>query len=59
MEGASVLLLQQEIPEKVNVAAALVAKAKGLTVLQDAGGEDGTVSNEGSNGSRTGPARPS
>ena len=40
MEGASVLLLQQEIPEKVNMAAALVAKAKGLTVLQDAGGED-------------------
>ncbi|EGB01707.1 hypothetical protein AURANDRAFT_69574, partial [Aureococcus anophagefferens] len=39
--GASVLLLQQEIPEAVNAAAAAAARrAGGVIVLQDAGGED-------------------
>ena len=39
--GASVLLLQREIPEAVNAAAAAAARrAGGVIVLQDAGGED-------------------
>lgn len=38
------LLLQQEIPEKINLAAAEVAKAQGVTVIQDVGGEDRPIS---------------
>ncbi|CAK8996043.1 unnamed protein product [Durusdinium trenchii] len=40
LEGSSVLLLQQEIPAEINLAAAQVAKAKGVIVMHDVGGEE-------------------
>ncbi|CAJ1353218.1 unnamed protein product [Effrenium voratum] len=46
LQGAAVLLLQREIPEAVNVAAAKAAKVLGITVMQDVGGEDGPLSEE-------------
>lgn len=50
LEAASVLLLQREVPEKVNAAAAQAAKgvagAGPATVVLDAGGADGPLSPE-------------
>jgi len=40
VRGASVLLLQKEIPEHVNEAMAEVAAKAGVPVIQDVGGED-------------------
>eukprot|EP00743_Colponemidia_sp_Colp-15_P002969 GILK01003211.1.p1 GENE.GILK01003211.1~~GILK01003211.1.p1 ORF type:complete len:323 (-),score=71.88 GILK01003211.1:309-1244(-) len=44
IKGAGVLLLQREIPEFVNIAAAKVARDAGVTVVLDAGGNDDTIS---------------
>eukprot|EP00434_Breviolum_minutum_P020863 symbB.v1.2.018403.t2/scaffold1435.1/size118962/8 len=46
LKGASVLLLQQEIPEKINLAAAKAGKAQGVLVIQDVGGEDRPISSD-------------
>ncbi|KAG8462281.1 hypothetical protein KFE25_012101 [Diacronema lutheri] len=43
---ASCLLLQREIPERVNIAAATLARASGVPVVLDVGGEDSAVSKE-------------
>lgn len=43
---ASCLLLQREIPERVNVAAAAAARAAGVAVVLDVGGADGEVAPE-------------
>jgi len=40
IEGASAVLLQQEIPKYVNEAVASVAHAAGVPVIQDVGGEE-------------------
>lgn len=40
IQQAGALLLQREIPEAVNIAAAQVAKAAGVLVILDAGGSD-------------------
>ena len=37
--GVGVVLLQREVPEEVNVAIAKAANARGVPVMQDAGGE--------------------
>jgi ribokinase len=41
--GARVLLLQREVPDAVNLAAARVARAAGVTVMLDMGGKAGDV----------------
>lgn len=43
---ASCLLLQREVPERVNVAAAAAARAAGVPVVLDMGGADGGASAE-------------
>ena len=42
--GAAALMLQREVPEHVNEAAAAAAAAAGVPVLQDVGGEDRPMS---------------
>ena len=46
VEGAAVLLLQREVPERVNVAAAAAAVAAGVPIVLDAGGVDTPVPSE-------------
>lgn len=46
LAGAGVLLLQREVPEHVNEAFAAAARALGVPVLQDVGGEDRPISDE-------------
>ncbi|KAK3285020.1 hypothetical protein CYMTET_7363, partial [Cymbomonas tetramitiformis] len=41
--GAGALLLQREVPEEVNLAAARVARDAGVLVVLDAGGEEGPL----------------
>ena len=43
--GAAAIMLQREVPESVNEAAAAAAAAAGVPVLQDVGGEDRPMSN--------------
>jgi ribokinase len=43
MKRAAVVMLQREIPERVNLAAAAAARAAGAIVLLDAGGADAPV----------------
>jgi ribokinase len=44
VQGASALMLQREVPEHVNTAFAQAARAAGLPVLLDAGGEERPLS---------------
>ncbi|CAE7206800.1 RBSK [Symbiodinium pilosum] len=46
IQGASAVLLQQEIPKYVNEAVAKVAHAAGVPVIQDVGGEEREFSDE-------------
>ena len=43
VEGAAVLMLQREVPERVNAAAAAAAAAAGVPIVLDAGGVDTPV----------------
>ena len=40
VQGAAAVMLQREVPERVNVAVAGLAAAAGVPVIQDVGGED-------------------
>ena len=46
IKKADVLLLQKEIPQRVNIAAAKVAKEHGVKVIMDVGGNDELMSKE-------------
>ncbi|KAK3249876.1 hypothetical protein CYMTET_40717 [Cymbomonas tetramitiformis] len=46
LKSAAVLLLQREIPERVNLLAAAAAHAANVPVFQDIGGEDRSISDE-------------
>jgi ribokinase len=46
VHDAGAVLLQREVPEHVNIAAAKAAKKAGVTVLQDVGGEDRPISDD-------------
>lgn len=46
IKNADVLLLQKEIPQRVNIAAAKVAKENGVKVIMDVGGNDELMSKE-------------
>jgi len=46
IHNSKLLLLQREIPERVNIAAAQYAKSQGDTVVLDCGGEDTKISSE-------------
>lgn len=41
--GAAVMLLQREVPDRVNLAAAAAAKAAGVPIVVDAGGVDAPI----------------
>ena len=41
--GAAVMLLQREVPDRVNLAAAAAAKAAGVPIVVDAGGVDARI----------------
>lgn len=46
IQSAAALLLQREIPEEINLAAAKVAKESGKLVVMDCGGQDSPISPE-------------
>ncbi|KAL4859502.1 Ribokinase [Chlorella vulgaris] len=46
LEGSALVMLQREVPEHVNMAVAAAAKAAGIPVLLDVGGEDRPIADE-------------
>ena len=46
IQEAQILLLQREIPENINLAAARIAKENGCKVILDMGGKDSPLSEE-------------
>ena len=46
IEGAACVMLQREIPERINIAVAQHAKKSGVDVLMDVGGDDSPLPNE-------------
>ena len=46
LEGCQCVLLQREVPEFVNLLVARICRQRGITVIQDVGGEDRPISRE-------------